>query len=64
MDGQAVLWFAIGVGAACFGLSLLYQRYVKRTPTAVQSGGSFTMFAILMFLFALGAIAAGVIASA
>jgi hypothetical protein len=51
MDAQALLWFGIGGGAAWFGVSLLYQRYVKK------------MFAILMFLFAIGAVAAGIVAS-
>lgn len=60
MDAASLLWFGIGGGAAVFSLSLFYQRYVKRTPQAIQSGGSFTMFAILMLLFALGAIAAGI----
>ncbi|MDQ3540072.1 MAG: hypothetical protein M3440_05235 [Chloroflexota bacterium] len=63
MDGASLLWFGIGGGAAAFSMSLLYQRYVKRTPQAMQSRGSFTMFAILMLLCALGAIAAGVASS-
>ena len=63
MDGASLLWFGIGGGAAVFSLSLVYQRYVKRTPQAVQSRGSFTLFAILMLLFALGASAAGIASS-
>lgn len=64
MDGASLIWFGIGGGAAAFALSLLYQRYVKRTPQAVQSRGSFTMFAVLMLLFALGAVIAGIASSA
>lgn len=64
MDGASLVWFGIGGGAAAFALSLLYQRYVKRTPQAVQSRGSFTMFAVLMLLFALGAVIAGIASSA
>lgn len=63
MDVQALVWFGIGGGAAVFACSLLYQRYVKKTAVAVQSKGAFGMFAILMFLFALGAIAAGFVAA-
>lgn len=63
MDGTSLLWFGIGGGAAVFSISLIYQRYVKKTPQAIQSRGSFTMFAILMMLFALGAIAAGIASS-
>lgn len=60
MDGASLLWFGIGGGAAVFAMSLLYQRYISKTPQAMRSRGSFTMFAILMLLFALGAIAAGI----
>ncbi len=63
MDGASLLWFGIGGGAAVFSLSLVYQRYITKTPQAVQSRGSFTLFAILMLLFALGAIAAGIASS-
>lgn len=63
MDGATLLWFGIGGGAATFSVSLLYQRYVRKTPQAMQSRGSFTMFAVLMMLFAIGAIAAGVASS-
>jgi hypothetical protein len=63
MDGASLVWFGIGGGAAVFSISLLYQRYVKKTAQSVQSRGSFTLFAILMMLFAAGAILAGVAAS-
>lgn len=63
MGGQALLWFGIAGGAAAFALSLLHARYVQKAPRAVQSRGAFTMFAILMLLFALGAAAAGVFAA-
>jgi hypothetical protein len=62
VSGQALLWFGIAGGAAVFGASLLYNRYVRRSPEAVRSGGSFTVFALIILLFALGAAVAGVIA--
>jgi nitrate reductase gamma subunit len=64
MDGASLVWFGIGGGAAVFGLSLLYQRFVQRTPRAMQSRGSFILFALLMLLFAMGAVLAGIAASA
>ncbi|MGC4108400.1 MAG: hypothetical protein QM753_18925 [Thermomicrobiales bacterium] len=63
MNGQALLWFGIAGGALAFAASLLYQRYIKKTPTAVQSRGSFAMFAGLMVFFAVCAFVAGLIAS-
>ena len=63
MNGQALLWFGIAGGALAFAASLLYQRYIKRTPTAVQSRGSFAMFAGLMVFLAACAFVAGLIAS-
>jgi hypothetical protein len=63
VGGQAMLWFGIAGGAAALGLTLLYNRYVKRTPQAMRSGGSFTVFGLLMLLFAVGAAVAGAIAA-
>lgn len=60
MNAVALVWFGIAGGAFMFALSLLHQRYVKRTPHAVQSRGSFAMFAAIMVLFAIGAAVAGV----
>jgi hypothetical protein len=62
VGGQAILWFGIAGGAAVLGLTLLYNRYVKRSPQAMRSGGSFTVFGLFMLLFAVGAAVAGVIA--
>ena len=42
-----------------FGLSLLRRRYITKERYAVGSRGGFTLFAIFMIIFALGAIAAG-----
>lgn len=64
MGAQAVLWFGIAGGAAIFGGSLLYNRYVRRTPQAVSSRGSFTLFGIFALLFAIGAAVAGLVAVA
>ncbi len=62
MTVQALIWFGIGGGALTFAGSLLHARYIERAPRAIQSRGSFTMFACLMLLFAAGAFAAGLIA--
>jgi hypothetical protein len=60
---QAVLWFGIAGGAAAFGGSLLYNRYIKKTPQAVKSGGSFTLFGVFSIIFAIGAVVAGIAAA-
>ena len=60
MGAQSLVWFGIGGGAALFALSLLRRRYVAREQYAVGSRGGFTLFAILMLIFAAGAIAAGI----
>ncbi len=64
MGGQALVWFGIAGGSAAVALTLLYNRYVRRTPQAVRAGASFALFAGILFLFALGAAAAGVAAMA
>ena len=63
MSVETLLWFGIAGGALIFAGSLLHARYVRRTPQAVRSGGSFTMLALLMVLFAAGAAAAGLAAA-
>jgi len=63
MDIVALVWFGIAGGALAFAISLLYQRYVKKTPHAVQSRGSFAMFAAIMVMFAIGAALAGIAAN-
>ena len=60
MDIVAIVWCGISGGALVFAISLLFQRYVKKTPHAVQSRGSFAMFAFIMVLFAIGAAVAGI----
>lgn len=60
MGAQSILWFGIGGGAALFAISLLRQRYVTKEQRAVRSRGGFTLFAILMLIFAAGAIVAGI----
>lgn len=63
MDVAALVWFGIAGGALVFAISLLIQRYVQKTPRAVQSRGSFAMFAAIMVLFAIGAFVAGLAAA-
>ena len=60
MHAQSLVWFGIAGGAVVFALSLLHARYIARQPRAVRSRGSYTLFALLMLFFALGAAAAGV----
>jgi hypothetical protein len=60
LGAQSLLWFGIGGGAAFFGMSLLRQRYITKEQRAVRSRGGFTLFAVFMLIFALGAIAAGI----
>lgn len=59
MGAQALVWFVVGGGAAVLAISLLHTRYVKKEARAVQSRGGFTLFALFLLLFALGASAAG-----
>ncbi|MBA2470524.1 MAG: hypothetical protein H0V37_14055 [Chloroflexia bacterium] len=63
MEVVALVWFGIAGGAFVFALSLLHQRYIKKTPHAVQSRGSFAMFAAIMVLFGVGAAFAGIASS-
>jgi hypothetical protein len=58
-----LVWFGIAGGAALFACSLLHARYIARQPRAVASRGGFTLFAIVMLLFALGALLAGLVSS-
>jgi hypothetical protein len=59
VGAQSILWFAIAVIALLSGLRLLVRRYILKSPQALQSRGSYTLFAVFMLLFALGAFAAG-----
>jgi hypothetical protein len=61
VDAQAMIWFGAAGGSAALALSLLYARYVRRDVTAVRSRGGFTLFAVCMLLFAIGALIAGVV---
>ncbi len=63
MEVVALVWFGIAGGAIVFALSLLHQRYIKKTPHAVQSRGTFAMFAAIMVLFGVGAAFAGIASS-
>jgi hypothetical protein len=60
LGAQSLLWFGIGGGAALFAISLLRQRYVTKEQRAVRSRGGFTLFAIMMLIFAAGAIIAAI----
>ena len=55
-----MIWFGVAGGSAALGLSLLYQRYVRRDSQAVRSGGGFTLFAVSLLICAVGAAIAGV----
>lgn len=59
VDAQSIIWFAISIVALLSGVRLLIRRYVLKSPQAVQSRGSYTLFAVFMIIFALGAFVAG-----
>jgi hypothetical protein len=59
VDAQSIIWFAISIVALLSGVRLLIRRYVLRSPQALQSRGSYTLFAVFMIIFALGAFVAG-----
>ncbi|MGH2618442.1 MAG: hypothetical protein ACRDJC_24695 [Thermomicrobiales bacterium] len=61
MDPQTVIYFGVAGGSLALAVSLLYARYVRKDPNAVRSRGGFTLFAIFMVLFAIGAAAAGLV---
>lgn len=61
MGAQSIIWFVIGIVALLSGVRLLVRRYVLRSPQALQSRGSYTLFAVFMIIFALGAFAAGLV---
>lgn len=61
MDLTSILWFGIGLGASVFAANVLWQRYVSKTPRAVESGGSFLMFGLLMIAFALISFGIGIL---
>ncbi|MGI8642644.1 MAG: hypothetical protein ACR2LS_00810 [Thermomicrobiales bacterium] len=61
MSAQTLIWYGIAGGAAAVAASLLYARYVRREPQMVAAGSGLTLFALLMLLFAVGALAAGVV---
>jgi hypothetical protein len=63
MDLTSILWIGIGLGAAVFAVNVLWQRYVSKTPRAVQSGGSFLLFGLLMLAFALFSVGMGLFTS-
>jgi hypothetical protein len=60
LGAQALIWFGAAGGAGAFALSLLWTRFVRRDAQAVRSGGGYTLFALCMLLFAVGALVAGV----
>lgn len=59
MDSQALVYFGISGGTFLLALSVLRKRYIERERQAVGSRGGYTMFAILMLIFAAGAFLAG-----
>jgi hypothetical protein len=61
MDAQAAIWFIIAAAAAFGGLKLLYERFIVKKTASVESRGGTTLFALCMILFALGALAAGLV---
>ena len=60
---QALIYFGVAGGSLALALSLLYARYVRHDPQAVRSRGGFTLFAVFLLLFAVGAAAAGLVSA-
>jgi hypothetical protein len=63
VNPQTLIYFGAAGGSLALALSLLYARYVRKDPTAIRSRGGFTLFAICMLLFAVGAAAAGLVSA-
>ncbi len=61
MDAQAAIWFIMAAAATFGGLKVLYERFIVKKTASVESGGGTTLFALCMILFALGALAAGLV---
>ena len=59
MGLQSMIYFGAAGGSLALALSLLYARYVRKDAQAVRSGSGFTLFAVCLLLFALGAAVAG-----
>jgi hypothetical protein len=59
VDPQTLIYFGVAGGSLALAVSLLYARYVRKDPNAIRSRGGFTLFAIFLVLFAIGATAAG-----
>jgi hypothetical protein len=60
---QALIYFGVAAGSLTLALSLLHARYVRHDPQAVRSRGGFTLFAICLLLFAIGAAGAGLVSA-
>ncbi len=58
-----MIYFGVAGGSLALAVSLIYARYVRKDPQAVRSGGGFTLFAICLLLFAIGATAAGLVSA-
>ena len=63
MSGQSLIYFGMSGGALLVAVQLLRQRYLLKDQPAVRSGGGYTMFALVMVLFAIGAFLAGIFAA-
>ena len=60
---QALIYFGVAGGSLALAVSLLHARYVRQDPQAVRSRGGFTLFAVCLLLFAVGAAAAGLVSA-
>lgn len=63
MNVQSLIYFGAAGGALALALSLLNARYVRKDAQAVRPGSGFTLFAVCLLLFALGAVAAGFVSA-
>ena len=58
-----MIYFGAAGGSFALALTLLHARYIRKDAQAIHSGGGFTLFALCLLLFALGAAAAGLISA-
>ncbi len=63
VNAQTLIYFGAAGGSFALALSLLNARYVRKEPQALRSGGGFTLFAVFLLVFALGAAAAGLVSA-
>ncbi len=59
---RALIWFLAALAALGLAVSILYARYVRKEERYTHPESGATLFTICLFLFAAGAVVAGVVA--